>query len=168
MNLSEFLTAARDHIARGWIRGSLSAPDGVCLIGALDRTQRGLNVGNYDLYREGLTLVREKIAEQWPRVKTWHDGLPNPSAFNDDCKRTRQDILDVFDKAIADARELEAMTPRDQYELDVLERTGNPEIAEIVGSLTQSWLERHAETLAPIMGVPAEVLMGELWEMATW
>lgn len=105
MNQSEFLTAARDRIARGWIKGAVSAPDGVCLIGALDRVSRDHGLKNYDLYSNGLALVRQKVAEMWPGVKCWYDSLPDPIAFNDDSQRTHQDVLDVFDKAILGAQE---------------------------------------------------------------
>lgn len=60
------------------------------------------------------------------------------------------------------------MTPRDVLELNVLERTSDPDVAEVVGNVTQFWLEQHAEQLSPIMGVPPEMLMDYLWEMAAW
>jgi hypothetical protein len=57
------------------------------------------------------------------------------------------------------------MTPRDELELNVLERTGDPTIAEDVGACVQAMLEAQAASLAPIMGVPPEMLMADLWEM---
>lgn len=55
-------------------------------------------------------------------------------------------------------------TPRDELELTVLEHTGYIDIAEHVADAVQRILEAHAELLAPIMGVPAEMLMPDLWE----
>ena len=56
------------------------------------------------------------------------------------------------------------MTPRDELELNTLERTGDPGIAEDVGNVVQMILEGHAAALSWVMGVPAEMLMPALWE----
>lgn len=56
------------------------------------------------------------------------------------------------------------MTPRDELELNTLERTGDPDIAEDVGNVVQMILEVQAEQLSWLMGVPAEMLMDELWQ----
>lgn len=55
------------------------------------------------------------------------------------------------------------VTPRDELELNVLERTGDPEAAAFVGEAVQTILEAQADALSWVMGVPAELLMPELW-----
>ena len=57
------------------------------------------------------------------------------------------------------------MTPRDELELNVLERTGDVDIAEYIGSVMQWAVEHEAERLSFMMGVSAELLMPDLWEM---
>ena len=56
------------------------------------------------------------------------------------------------------------INPRDELELNVLQRSGDPGIAEDVGAIVEAVLEAHAIALAPIMGVPAEMLLPYLWE----
>lgn len=57
------------------------------------------------------------------------------------------------------------MNPRDELELNTLERTGSFDIAEDVGNVVQWLIEMYAEQLSLMMGVPAEELMPDLWEM---
>lgn len=56
------------------------------------------------------------------------------------------------------------MTPRDELELNTLERTGDPELAAYIGGVVQRLIEDEAELLERVMGVPAEMLMPLLWE----
>jgi hypothetical protein len=56
------------------------------------------------------------------------------------------------------------VTPRDELELNILERTGDPDIAEDVGNVVQMLLEAKAKSLAWVMGVEPSMLVPLLWE----
>lgn len=92
MTTVDHLTAARNLIQEGWIKGHMQSIAGVCAVGAICLTASpGSHAMDY--------LVR---------------ALPHPYQdrgsipfFNDAVCTTKQDVLDLFDAAIAVARESE-------------------------------------------------------------
>ena len=106
--MSEYLTTAKDELAGGWIQGDLHNTQGVCMLGALayaDCALLNAQLGPSKHYRAAELLLRKKIAEMWPDLPVFIDGLPVLPGFNDAPERTHQDVLDVFDKAILSAQE---------------------------------------------------------------
>ncbi len=99
MSVVEDLKTAKGHVANGWHQGSLSDRNGnVCAMGAI-----ALAVG--------VELDLEDVGEvDWARHTAAHmelrkhlpisfESVPD---FNDDIETTHQDVLNLFDKALAD------------------------------------------------------------------
>lgn len=102
MSVKKILQKARKLIAKGWTQGAFArndrgwsvgnnSPDAQCFcaVGAI-RTAAGWD-GNAPMgeYREALSAVRAATGSR----------LPIPS-WNDNAKRTKEDVLAAFDKAI--------------------------------------------------------------------
>lgn len=98
MKVSEFVAQARDHLSAAWTKGSYrnSQDQSVCAIGALDRVaMENLQQGGVQAHspaREAL-LVQAREMFNLPSLN-YIPGL------NDEMGRTKQDMLDLFDKTV--------------------------------------------------------------------
>jgi hypothetical protein len=91
--VSDQLGEARGYIEEGWIQHALfHLNGGACVLGA--------TLGRYEAQAE----LRETIEEMWPRGPWIRDAgggrRVDIAAWNDHPGRTRQEVLDVFDKTI--------------------------------------------------------------------
>lgn len=99
MSVVDDLKAAREIVAQRWHKGGLEDGHGnVCAVGALNLACMGmLRVDNqpvpvyYAAYR---ALERH--------IPTGFNGLPSLPSYNDADGVTREDMLDLFDKALAE------------------------------------------------------------------
>lgn len=93
--VNEVLSKARDLIARpgGWYQGAYESPDGraFCALGAINRAAYEFDMAwSIDAYVE-LDCV---ISEVWP-------GYASVPQFNDDPGRLQEEVVAMFEKAIA-------------------------------------------------------------------
>ncbi|MBU8819548.1 hypothetical protein KL864_27050 [Mycolicibacterium goodii] len=54
------------------------------------------------------------------------------------------------------------MGPIDEFELDILDHTGDLDLAQEVGTIVRDLVAQTAENFAIIMGVPAEALRADV------
>lgn len=104
---SDILAVARGHIATGWCQGALERDGAVCALGALHMASYG------DPY--------EVVSHENPGYLTAHStaymtltklarefGYLSVSVYNNAPETTHQDVINWFDKAIAQAQEMGA------------------------------------------------------------
>src|SRR5438552_9686927 len=87
--VTQMLMEGRRQVTSGWCQGSMRQRGSACMIGSL-------TVSDYDLFNDAEALLLEAIRKL---------GYPHASVagFNDDLHRTKQQVLDVYDRAIADS-----------------------------------------------------------------
>lgn len=93
MKTGETLIAARDHVRQGWIQKHAISSEGVCIVGAVHRAAH-----HHDQKFPALYILQHKMHEMWPEFQSI-------VKFNDHPGRTKQEVLDVFDKAILTLQE---------------------------------------------------------------
>jgi hypothetical protein len=104
MKTSEYLTAARERVAEGWVQGIFEDYRGyVCTTGALRRAEENHNI-QPGTYAEGRAVLVNKILEEYP-VGMWtllasEGSLISIPVWNDHKGRTQQEVLNMFDKSI--------------------------------------------------------------------
>lgn len=93
MKTSEFLRNAREHVNRGWCkRKGRDEYGNVCVMGAICRAEAEMGAFN-----TGYAVLRDQLKEfGYP---------PNLVLFNDAPETTKQDVLNLFDKAILSLEE---------------------------------------------------------------
>lgn len=101
MKLSEILTNARGVVSNGWCQGAYYDGNGsYCSIGALSKAlQSSPQVLEGERYREAYMYLNNHL----PALG--FDNGQDVVDFNDDPATTQQDVLNLFDKAIASAEE---------------------------------------------------------------
>jgi hypothetical protein len=97
MNLVEFLTEARGLIKEGWCQGSFRkiTDNGVeyCALGAMGYVGTEHHV---DLIPSARRVFAQLLPEQY-----FEDTWPMVARWNDEPGRTQEEVLGMFDKAIA-------------------------------------------------------------------
>lgn len=106
MKLSEFISEAKTHIeGDGWVQRAFRTSTGqVCAISALERTAMAhLTENGPLLLRKAQRVLENKIIEiqggEWVGA---NDVVP---LYNDQQTTTQEDILALFEKAVAEAQE---------------------------------------------------------------
>ena len=84
------LMRGRSRIERGWCQGKMASPTGVCAIGALS----GAVVYGHEAER-AVKILNLAIGEG--SSQSWHDVI----RWNDAPGRTKEEVLDLYDRAIA-------------------------------------------------------------------
>ena len=88
---------------RGWARRTMRSPDGrVCLIGAL-RTAHGYNPSDCALRNEGAYGADRDIVVG---IISSEYGTKEPTDFNDDIAKSKEDVIRVLEKAAIKKDEL--------------------------------------------------------------
>jgi hypothetical protein len=96
MKVSEFLGEARDELNKGWTQRAYQNGDGeVCAIGAIERVAMR-NLDTIQAAAEAQREIQSKAQEVYGKYV---------QAFNDASTTSKQDVLDLFDKAIAGLEE---------------------------------------------------------------
>lgn len=102
MKASEHLGAARDEIDKGWTRGTLQDHLGnVCAVGAISRVAAQANPQGLDAFVETCAAGNAAAAALDKVVQEL--GGNTIMEFND--TSTKEDVLNAFDKAIAQLEE---------------------------------------------------------------
>jgi hypothetical protein len=83
--VTQHLIAGRRNIEAGWVQNFTRTRNGVCVIGAL---------GNY--YNRAVDLLLAAVAQVDPEAFRTR----NITAFNDRPGRTKQEVLEAFDRAV--------------------------------------------------------------------
>ena len=104
--LADTIKTAREIIEKGWCKGRMNDGVGFCALGAVAEA-----VG-VEWVRDIFNLPRPVFtfdsAEEWTRGKDFLNGLAlqagykHTAVFNDDPITTHQDVLNFFDKALAE------------------------------------------------------------------
>lgn len=99
MSVIEDLKAARQHVERGWMQGKLTDYNGnVCAMGAVS-IAAGMRIGSMVSH----TMEWDRHQAQYEALmKQIPEGFFDVAAFNDDPATTKQDVLNLFDKALAE------------------------------------------------------------------
>lgn len=101
MNLSEILTNARDRINNGWCKGAYADGEGnYCAMGALGEAAKMQSGLLSDDYARAYTHLNGQLPAFG--FSTQDQDVVD---FNDDEMTTKQDVLDLFTKAINSALE---------------------------------------------------------------
>lgn len=103
MKVSELLAQARDELFKGWVSGKLLdvQSGGVCAVGALRRaTMSNIQNGSSAVFWEARTELNRKACEM---SNSRFDLVEH---FNDHFASGKQDMLDLFDKAIVSVEEV--------------------------------------------------------------
>jgi hypothetical protein len=87
--VTRMLIEGRQQVATGWCQGSMRQRGAACMIGSLA-------VSDYDQFAAAEALLLEAIR------KLGHSH-PTVAGFNDDPQRTKEQILQVYDRAIAES-----------------------------------------------------------------
>lgn len=91
MKVSEFLAQARDELFKGWTKGSYQNQVGqVCAIGAIERV--AMNTMAIEEAAQAQAAINAKAREV--------HGVSQVQHINDSMGTSKQDMLDLFDKAI--------------------------------------------------------------------
>lgn len=88
------LKGARAEVAKGWCKNALERGGSVCAIGAIARAVHGsaqASVSEHDVSQAAWSIVKDHVP----------GGIPL-SYYNNAETTTQQDVLDLFDKALAD------------------------------------------------------------------
>lgn len=96
--LVETLAKAKAYVERGWCRGHyLDGRDNVCAVGALElATGRSIRNEQMSLEYRGLYgLVCKVKDELYPASAPWHI-----ESWNDDGRRTKEEVVCLLQKAI--------------------------------------------------------------------
>lgn len=106
MKTSEVLSDAKDCLARGWVREVMVSPAGYCMLGALDEAlkQRRLDTEEHiEAWTSVKEILRQKIFEMFPHdvIHPCGDSFTCIAEFNDAPGRTRAEVFEVMEKAIA-------------------------------------------------------------------
>jgi hypothetical protein len=105
----ELVQVARDRIDRGWQKqgyGDWNLPNGdVCAVGALAYAAKMLRGNRYSDYEPAM-MELARYSDYEPAMMELARFLPAGFTrifeFNDHPDTTKQDVLDLFDKALAD------------------------------------------------------------------
>lgn len=90
MKVSELLGEARDELAMGWTKGAYSHNGSVCAVGAIERVAlRTMDV-----------VAAARAQAEVDRLAREIYGDSRVQEFNDRYSTSKQDVLDLFDKAI--------------------------------------------------------------------
>lgn len=103
MKVSELLSAARDELFKGWTTGTLmnESTGNVCAVGALRRaTMNHVPQGSVTVFNAAVRALNAK-AEEMSNSATL-----TVMGFNDHFAQSKQDVLDLFDKAAIGAEEM--------------------------------------------------------------
>lgn len=107
--VAEILRSARDIIRQGWCQHRAQDGNKYCMIGAVFKAQTGQSYMNAPTPagREALYLLMKSLP--WtpvPENAQYDWAAQVIPKFNDDDKTTKEDVLTVFDKALAELGEL--------------------------------------------------------------
>lgn len=86
VKLEAILKRARGFIADGWCQGSMYIGDSVCLVGGVDRAAQ-----NSSDYHAVLLYLQLFLPDRAMYLTSW----------NDRPERTKEEVLELYDKAIA-------------------------------------------------------------------
>lgn len=103
MKVSELLADARDELSMGWEQGSLmnAATGSVCAVGALRRaTLNNIQQGSAALFGKARQVLNLKSREMAADVGLLDNAVVHVENFNDWRNTGKQDMLNLFDKAI--------------------------------------------------------------------
>lgn len=96
MSVTQILQVARDRLDKGWHQGDLgdyhSDNGGVCAYGALIYARDTMNFNNINLMADVIPILRRLLPQ----------GQKSLPGFNDAETTTKEDVLNLFDKALAD------------------------------------------------------------------
>jgi nitrite reductase/ring-hydroxylating ferredoxin subunit len=107
------LMEVRDRLCRGWVQGAFVRDDNVCIVAAVNEVTGGDNVTSFtSVPATNATPEQERAARVLCQL---HDSLYGPStgltvvgaaqriaSFNDSKQVTKEAVLLLFDRAIAD------------------------------------------------------------------
>jgi hypothetical protein len=87
--VTQMLIEGKRQVTSGWCQGAMRQRGSACMIGSL-------TVSDFELFSNAEALLLEAIRKL---------GYPHSSVagFNDDLHRTKQQVLEVYDRAIADS-----------------------------------------------------------------
>ena len=103
MTLIEILQGAKDELIKnGWVKGTYNVGEKHCIIGAVATVQ---NLGSY-YSAEGSPAV--ELLTQLCGINAWGVHGGNVAFWQDMDGRTFADVMDLFDRAILEAKEREA------------------------------------------------------------
>ena len=90
MKTSEFIRTAMKSVERGWCKGTtVDAYANVCMGGAIINAMNAMGLG-FDAYLQARGALEHKVRELgWQFI----------TLMNDDPSTTKQDVLDVMEKA---------------------------------------------------------------------
>lgn len=101
MNGSEVVNEARGEIySNGWVQGDYANDDGCCILGALDRVAMR-HLSDIPVRAKAQEYIETLAAELFPDV--WSGSIPG---FNDNHRTSKQDVLDLLDKATINLEEV--------------------------------------------------------------
>lgn len=110
MKTSEFLQASRDRVEAGWCQNHYEDFRGnVCTSGAM-KVQARADSGSFYAHLQGRIVLASKIEEEypegiWTQIAPCGEGVSIP-IWNDMEGRTKQEVLNMYDKAILTLQEL--------------------------------------------------------------
>jgi hypothetical protein len=87
--VTQMLTVGREQVKRGWCQGSMRQRGSACMIGSLV-------VDDFDVFTNAESLLLSAIRQ----LGYAHASV---ASFNDDLHRTKDQVLDVYDRAIAES-----------------------------------------------------------------
>lgn len=101
MKTSEFIDEARGEIyGNGWVQGDYANDDGCCILGALDRVAMR-HLSDIPVRARAQEHIEKLAAELFPDA--WSGSIPS---FNDNGRTSKQDVLDLLDKATINLEEV--------------------------------------------------------------
>lgn len=86
MTTKEILRRAKRKIEAGWCKGYYERQGSCCADGALILAAR-----HFDERHKARSALRAVVGRQWSRIEHWNDAK----------ERTKRQVLEAFDKAIA-------------------------------------------------------------------
>jgi hypothetical protein len=92
------LIAAHGFIERGWIQRTYEVHDRVCMLGAI---AKACDTAPETRSRRGRRLIRLVSKELPLKFRFWPVRRVRVAIFNDHRKRTKREVLGVFERAIA-------------------------------------------------------------------
>lgn len=104
MNEIEGLQKARDLIAAGWCQHTVSSGNKLCIVGAIRKSAGdSLHVHRFGgLADKAMTILDKYVPSETEAANPdYYTPIQRLPAFNDDSRTTQTDVLNLFDKAIA-------------------------------------------------------------------
>lgn len=92
--VTQMLIEGRQQVKRGWCQGIMRQRGSACMIGSL-------TVNDFDVFTDAEAFLLEAIR----KLGHLHSSV---ASFNDDLHRTKEQVLEVYDRAITESMPMTA------------------------------------------------------------